>query len=79
MHNCTSLSVGSGVDYHGQIFDAIFEPGEMKSNISIDITDDTEIENDEIIRLDIQNNFSQGFGRVSPHRTSVVILDDDCK
>ena len=81
MHNYTLSSVGNGVDYYGLTFLAIFEQNETQSTISIDINNDTRIEEDlETFRLDIYDfNFPKGFIKYNPHMAYVNILDDDCK
>lgn len=81
MHNYALLSVENGVDYQGQTVFATFEPDEMQSTISINITDDTLIESDrETFRLDIDDSdFPDGFIKFNPHTAHVAIFDDDCK
>ena len=81
MHNYTLFSVGNGVDYHGLTFVFTFEPNEMKSIISIKITDDFLIEEDnETFRLDIHDfDFPPGLIKYNPNMAYVAILDDDSK
>ena len=78
MHNnCIFLYTG-GVDYAGGPYNVSITEGDMSAVFCIDITDDNDLEEDEIFNLRI-NTGHPDIIPMSPDQATVTILDNECK
>ena len=70
-----------GVDYEEGIYTVTILKGQMNASYCISITNDTELEMDEVFSITINNQTAvdQGVILMEPYVARVTIMDDECK
>ena len=78
-HNCNILIAGGGVDYISGPYNVTFPVGMTTASVSVSVTNDVIMEDNENFNLTIDPFLPSGIHIVNPGEAKVTILDDDGK